>query len=159
MKPRFCRGFFVCAPGEVRRSAGEVWGFLADPETSPRWDRSIKSVRTLTPGPLQVGSLVETTAPSGMRQTFRLTELLPPRRVAFETVESRWFKTAALSFELTPAENGTRIDHKIVITFRFPWSILYPVLSIASPRALGADLESLRRCLDEGLDLTRAEPA
>jgi hypothetical protein len=47
-----------------------------------------------------------------------------------------------------------RITHEIAVAFRFPWTILIPVLAVFNRRALAADLDSLRRAIDEGHDLT-----
>lgn len=138
----------------LRRPQAEVWRLLSDPTTSPRWDRSIGAIQILSPDPFGLGSTVQTTAPGGMVQRFRITEWSPPTGFAFELMASPWFKTARLAFTLSPEGSGTRVVHDIDVAFRFPWSVLYPVLALVSDRALGADLEQLRLWLDEGVDLT-----
>jgi hypothetical protein len=55
---------------------------------------------------------------------------------------------------VAPIEEGVRITHEIAVAFRFPWTILVPVLALLNKRALAADLDSLRRAIDEGHDLT-----
>ena len=71
-------------------------------------------------------------------------------KVVIGTEESGPFR----SFTLAPVEDGVCITHEIAVTFRFPWTILIPVLALLKKRALTADLDSLRRAIDEGLDLT-----
>jgi hypothetical protein len=66
-------------------------------------------------------------------------------------------RVGSLSFTLVSADPGVRISHEIVITPRFPWAILIPVLALFKRRALAADLDSLRRALEEGHDLTKIE--
>ena len=69
-------------------------------------------------------------------------------------VPSRDHRAAQLTFTLTPVEDGVCITHQISVAFRFPWAMLVPVLALVNKRALAADLDSLRRAIDEGHDLT-----
>ncbi|WP_424681466.1 SRPBCC family protein [Frateuria sp. YIM B11624] len=138
----------------VRSNLERVWSFIVDERNAPRWDRSVARAELLSPSPLRVGSIVQTTAPSGMVQQFRVDEISPSRVLRFSLLRSPWFRTAQLTFRLAPVEDGVSITHDIAVAFRFPWAILMPVLALFKKRALGADLESLRRAIDEGLDLT-----
>jgi len=72
----------------------------------------------------------------------------------FRLLRSPWFRTARLTFTLAPVEDSVRITHEIAVAFRFPWTILAPVLALLNKRAIAADLDSLRRAIDEGRDLT-----
>jgi hypothetical protein len=73
---------------------------------------------------------------------------------AISLLHSPWFRTAQLTFTLAAVGNGVCITHDLAVTFQFPWTILIPVLALFKKRALGADLDSLRCAIDEGLDLT-----
>jgi hypothetical protein len=66
----------------------------------------------------------------------------------------RVFRTAPLTFTLARVDDAIRITHDIAVAFRFPWALLVPVLALFNKRALATDLDSLRRALDEGHDLT-----
>ena len=138
----------------VKSDLEAAWAFLSNERNAPRWDRSVARAEIVSEPPLRVGSIVQTTAPSGMTQQFRVDELSPPSVLRFSLLHSQWFRTAQLSFILTPVEEGVRISHEIVLTLRRRWAILVPVLALVQKRALGADLDSLRRAIDEGHDLT-----
>src|SRR5262245_36507248 len=138
----------------VNSNLDRAWAFLANERNAARWDRSVARADLVSPPPLRVGSIVQTTAPSGMKQEFRVDEISAPRVLRFSLVRSPWFRTAQLTFTLAPVEDGVRITHEIVIGFRFPWAILIPILALFNKRALAADLDSLRRAIDEGHDLT-----
>jgi len=138
----------------VKSDLESAWTFLSNESNAPRWDRSVARADLLSSPLLRVGSLVQTTAPSGMTQEFRVDEISAPHVLRFSLVRSPPFRTAQLSFTLASVEQGTRITHEIAITFRFPWSILIPILALFNKRALAADLDSLRRAIDEGHDLT-----
>jgi Polyketide cyclase / dehydrase and lipid transport len=138
----------------VKSNIESAWTFLADESNAARWDRSVARADLVSPPPLRVGSIVQTTAPSGTKQEFRVDEISAPHVLRFSLVRSAWFRTAQLTFSLAPVEHGVRITHEITVTFRFPWTILFPVLALLNKRALAADLDSLRRAIDEGHDLT-----
>ncbi len=139
----------------VKGDLESAWAFLADESNAPRWDRSVARADLVSAPPLRVGSVVQTTAPSGMKQEFRVDEISPPHVLRFSLLRSPWFRTAQLTFKLAPIDNAVRITHEIAVAFRFPWSILFPVLALFNRRALATDLDSLRRAIDEGHDLTR----
>lgn len=138
----------------VKSTIESAWSFLADERNAARWDRSVLRADLVSPPPLRVGSIVQTTAPSGMKQEFRVDEMSAPRVLRFSLVRSPWFRTAQLTFRLAPVDDGVCITHEIALAFRFPWTILMPVLALFNKRALAADLDSLRRAIDEGHDLT-----
>ena len=138
----------------VKSDLERAWAFLADESNAARWDRSVARADLVSPPPLRVGSIVQTTAPSGMKQEFRVDEISAPHVLRFSLVRSLWFRTAQLTFTLAPVEDAVRITHEIAVAFRFPWTILVPVLALLNKRALAADLDSLRRAIDEGHDLT-----
>jgi hypothetical protein len=139
----------------VKSGIESVWAFLSNESNAPRWDRSVARADLISPPPLRVGSIVQTTAPSGMKQEFRVDEISAPRILRFSLMRSPWFRTARLTFTLAPVEDAVCITHEIAVTFRFPWRILVPILAFVNKRALGADLDSLRRAIDEGHDLTK----
>ena len=138
----------------IKSDLESAWAFLADEGNAPRWDRSVARADLVSAPPLRVGSIVQTTAPSGMKQEFRVDEIAAPGVLRFSLLRSPWFRTAQLTFTLAPVEGGVRISHEIAVAFRFPWTILVPVLALLNKRALAADLDSLRRAIDEGHDLT-----
>ncbi len=138
----------------VRSDIEAVWKFLADERNAPRWDRSVARAVLVSPPPLRVGSVVRTTAPSGMVQEFRVDEIAGPRTLRFSLLRSPWFRAAQLSFTLAPVDRGVHITHDIDIAIRWRWAPLILVLALFNKSALGADLDSLRRAIDEGHDLT-----
>ena len=89
-----------------------------------------------------------------MKQEFCVDEISAPRVLRFSLLRSPWFRAAQLTFTLAPVEDGVRITHEIAVAFRFPWTILAPILALLNKGALAADLDSLRRAIDEGHDLT-----
>ncbi|MFT3842133.1 MAG: SRPBCC family protein [Myxococcaceae bacterium] len=135
----------------VRRALPEVWSFLCDPRNSPKWDRSVGSANLLSEK-MAVGARVETRSPAGKRQTFRVDELASPR-LRFSLERSPMFRSAQLVFNLEEVDGGTRIEHVIEMQFRLYALPLMAVVKLTQRKALGTDLEYLRRALDEDFDV------
>lgn len=134
---------------EVKQNIQEVWEFLANPINSPKWDRSIDSVKLITNNSLRVGSVVETTSPNGMVQSWKVTEYRPNNELKFLLLESKDFKYAELAFKLTSTSNGTLIKHQLVLKFKFKHLFLYPLLLITNKKALRRDFNALETNLNK----------
>lgn len=97
-----------------------VWDFLTSESNDANWRGPwVRSVRMLTPGPLHVGSRFETVYRFfGQLQTIavELTELDPPRRMAWRQVDGPPVVSSIGSYELEPVAAGTRFT--VVGTFR-----------------------------------------
>jgi len=79
----------------VKSDLETAWAFLSNERNAARWDRSVARADLMSPPPLRVGSIVQTTAPSGMTQDFRVDEFSPPHVLRFSLVRSQWFRGAA----------------------------------------------------------------
>lgn len=137
----------MIAEVRVSRAVEEVWAFLADPRTAPLWDRSVASVE-ISPGPVGVSTVVETTAPSGKRQQFRITEFRPTSTLTFTLLRSGLFTRADLSFLLSAEPAGTKVTHRIAVTLQWRALPLYPVIALVQHRALATDLDLLKQALE-----------
>ena len=75
----------------VRRSAGEVFEFLADAANNPKWQRGMTSCQWVTPPPIRIGSTYRQIASFLGRRvtsTFEVTELKPGHHIRIVTIES-----------------------------------------------------------------------
>jgi len=88
----------------VKSDLETAWALLSNERNAARWDRSVARADLMSPPPLRVGSIVQTTAPSGMTQDFRVDEFSPPHVLRFSLVRSQWFRTAQLSFTWQPTK-------------------------------------------------------
>lgn len=136
----------------VNRNVKQVWEFLSNPLNSSKWDKSIASVVLPEQGFTGLGCTVETIAPSGMRQSFRVAEFQPPRFFKFKLLKSSVFKEADMSFLLEKVSEGTKITHTINFKLRFRSLLLYPVFLLTSKKALGTDLGYLKKALESNFD-------
>jgi hypothetical protein len=133
----------------VAQSIDEAFAYLANPHNSNKWDKSIQTV-DLPGGTFSgVGTVVNTVAPSGMKQSFVVTEFSPPDSFKFRLLKSPMFKLAELSFVFEVIEGKTKITHIIELKLHFWALFLYPVLMLTNKKALGTDMEALRKGLDE----------
>ena len=70
---RYVREETVHAPAE------RVWRLLIDVEGWPAWTESMREIKRLEDGPVQVGSRSRVTQPSGRPMVWTVTELEPKR--------------------------------------------------------------------------------
>lgn len=126
----------------VPQALADVWDFLSDPKNSELWDKSVESIEPVDTRPAGLGWEGTTTAPSGMRQSFRISRWEPPKTFAFQLQQSSMFREAELSFHLEQTAGEVRILHRLDLQLRN--ALLYPVLRLTAKRALGADLQSLK---------------
>lgn len=136
----------------VKRALAPTWAFVSDPRTAPKWDRSIASVELVTAEPVGVGTIVTTTAPSGSRQSFQITDFKPDTVLSFKLLASNIFRTASLRFLLHPVAEGTRITHEIDFTLSVRALLLYPILMLTYEKALATDLELLKRAIENEVE-------
>lgn len=140
----------------VKQPVELVWEFLANPLNSSKWDKSVARVILPESGFTGKDCVVETVSPSGMQQSFVVTEFQAPNFFKFQLLKSTMFKDADLSFTIEKVVDGTGITHEINIKLFFHTFFLYPILLLTQKKALSKDMEYLRKALDENsISLTR----
>jgi hypothetical protein len=99
-----------------------VWEFLTSATNDVNWRKPwVVSVRQVTPGPLAVGTRYETVYRFfGQLQSVivEITELDPPRRMAWKQVDSPTVVSNVGSYDLAPVAGGTRFTVTGVFTSR-----------------------------------------
>ena len=96
----------------VPQAPDVVWAFLASEDNDVNWRTPwVRSVRRLSDGPLAVGTRYETVYRFlGRPQTVivEITELDPPRRLAWRQLDDPTVDVNLGSYDLVPADGGTR---------------------------------------------------
>ncbi|MCF7967645.1 MAG: SRPBCC family protein [Methylococcaceae bacterium] len=108
------------ASGLVRLPLEDVYQFVAEDffENYPRWSSEVIDLKKLSDGPLKVGSLMRQIRVDHGRKsdsTFRITDLLPDSRIAFEGVSNKY--RCIYDFE---EPNGSSALTRVTFTFEFP---------------------------------------
>ena len=100
---------------DVAASPARVWEVLVDVERWPEWTDSVTSVRTLSPGPLAVGSRVEISQPKIPTGTYTVTSLEPGGSFTWEQRQPG--STVSAHHECTPLpDGGTRVELRVVMS-------------------------------------------
>lgn len=133
----------------VKQNIEQVWEFLSNPLNANKWDKSVARVILPESGFTGLGSVVDTIAPSGMRQSFVVSEFQPPDLFNFRLLKSSMFRNADLMFLMEKVTDGTKITHEINFKLRPGSLFLYPILLLTNRKALGRDMEYLRKALEE----------
>jgi uncharacterized membrane protein len=100
---------------DVAASPERVWEVLSDVEHWPEWTDSVRSVRSLDPGALAVGSRVEISQPRIPTGTYTVTALEPGR--AFTWEQRQPGSTVCAHHACSPLpDGGTRVELTVVMS-------------------------------------------
>jgi carbon monoxide dehydrogenase subunit G len=133
----------------IRRTAEEVFAFLADFENVPRWNYAIASTTKVSPGPVGVGTVYRQirSIPSRAEEGFEVTVFQPGRRLAVEGEIGPFH--ARVSYLLESLGNATRLTNDIELEPSSTLTRLLAPLAVSRVKAAVAqNLEELRRILE-----------
>jgi hypothetical protein len=132
----------------VSQTIDQVWAFFVDPANLPKWDRSVATVIPTSPDIAGVGSTFDTIAPSGMRMSYRIIDIMPEQRASIRLVSSTMFKEALWTFIFEPVADEVRIICQVDLSPRLRYSFLIPVLLFTYKHAFRRDLTCLKQALE-----------
>jgi hypothetical protein len=133
----------------IRRTAEDVFAFLADFENVPRWNYAIASTTKVSPGPVGVGTVYRQirSIPSRAEEGFEVTVFQPGRRLAVEGEIGPFH--ARVSYLLESLGNATRLTNDIELEPSSTLTRLLAPLAVSRVKAAVAqNLEELRRILE-----------
>jgi uncharacterized protein YndB with AHSA1/START domain len=132
---------------QIGRPPAEVFAFLADGETGPRWRSGVLDVR-LRSGQGE-GAIYEqgVKGPFGRRvpADYEITAHEPPRRIAFRAIAGPVRPEGA--YELEPVDGGTRVTFSLSCSPRGFAKLMTPMVA-KTMRSEVAQLERLREVLE-----------
>lgn len=128
-------------------SPQELWRTVGDPHHLPRWWPHVRRVEGVTPRAFtEVLAASEQGRP--IRADFRVLEHDPPRRRAWEqqladSPFERVFAAARVSVELSPTDDGTRVELRMEQRLRGASKLGAPLARRGAKRLLGQALDAL----------------
>ena len=130
----------------IQRSPAQVWAFMMDFSTAPRWRTHVREMRILTDGPLRVGTELQITLDlSGRIRTARCEVC------AFETarrfgVRSTTKKaTGTFEYLFAPDEGGTLVTFKCDLRPHGVMWLLVPLMIRTNRERFAGHLSNLKR--------------
>lgn len=134
----------------IRRPREEVAAFAAEPDNAPAWYANLRSVRWRTPPPVTEGSELEFVARflgRELRYVYRVTELVPGRRMVMRTADGPFPMETTYEWEdVPPAASRMTLRNRGEPAGFSRW--LAPLLAPAMRRANRKDLARLRKILE-----------
>jgi len=133
-------------------SAERTFEYLADLTKHPDWSSHGLKISQSSPGAIGVGTTFTTEAHQFGKQsdTVTITELVPGRRIVFETKG----KAGAVRhwFEVTPSSAGTTITKGMeLVKPSFASRLASPGIRLNVPRMLAKDLERIKSRLESSV--------
>jgi hypothetical protein len=135
----------------IARPRADVAAFASDPDNATRWYRNIESVEWKTPPPLAVGSRLAFLAHFLGRRlayTYEVRELVPGERFVMATAEGPFPMETTYEWSDGP-DGATRMTLQNRGEPTGFARVAAPMMAAAIRRANRADLDSLRRLLEE----------
>jgi hypothetical protein len=136
----------------IRRPAGAVAAYAADPGNAPEWYANIESVRWRTPPPAAVGSSMDFVARFLGRRlayTYEVVDVVPGRRLVMRTAEGPFPMETTYTWEPV-GDAATRMTLRNRGEPAGFARVARPVLAAAMRRANRKDLANLKRILEAG---------
>jgi uncharacterized protein YndB with AHSA1/START domain len=137
----------------VNRPIEEVWAYVTDPFSLPRWGGRRLSVRATPPGPLGVGSMLHQrwvvfgleTQLSGV-----VTEWDPPRVVTVSLMDEGIARSGFARTTLEATSAGTKVVRTGALELRGIWKLLSPIVRPYIRRMMEDQNQNLKRLLEAG---------
>ncbi len=138
----------------IARPRAEVAAFASDPANATRWYRNVESMEWKSPPPLAVGSRIAFVARFLGRRlayTYEVRELVPGARFVMATAEGPFPMETTYSWSDVP--EGATLTRLLNRGQPAGFArIAAPMMAAAMRRANRADLECLRRLLEDPPD-------
>jgi uncharacterized protein YndB with AHSA1/START domain len=138
----------------IERPIEEVWNFVTDLSKHSEWCAEGEKDQQTSPGPLGVGSTFLTEAPNGKKNTGRVDEYEPNRKMTLEATSGpEKGSTVSLTFE---SMEGGKTRLREVVEFRPSGflRLLVPFVAGRIKRKVQADVEggfsNVKRILESG---------
>ena len=96
----------------IDRPIEEVFDFLADGETDPKFSPRVLEIAKTSEGPIGVGTtFASTVKDAGMKtqREFKLTEFERPAKIRWAEVSKNLVTAAEGGYDLAPEDGGTRL--------------------------------------------------
>jgi hypothetical protein len=132
----------------VEQNIEQVTKFFYEPSSLAKWDKSVAEMIPVSSSGQPVGSTFDTIAPSGLKMNYEIIEFDSGKNVKIKLNNSKMFKTAIWHFQFDPVGERSEITCNVLVTPRFRYIFLYPLLFF-NKSALLRDLKFLKIALDE----------
>jgi uncharacterized membrane protein len=149
----------VTVEQDIARPPDEVARFAMNPANDREWIGALTSVRTLTDGPVGVGTRVERVASFlGKRIEYvnEITAYEPGRRLEMRSVKAPFPLTVTYEFETAPGGSVARI--RTGGDAGGFYNLAAPLLGAMVKRGVGRDLEKLKAILEANRAAAAPQP-
>ena len=131
----------------INKPVDEVFATVASIGTFPEWNPTIASATMLTEGEVGLGSKVEWTLKGFGKQEIEVTEFQDKDRIRISPQSSMFGGGHLLVF--SPHEEGTRIEHELVMNPKGPWVLISPLMGMMARKNLQKTADALQQHLEK----------
>jgi uncharacterized membrane protein len=134
---------------EINRPIEEVFAFVADPTTAPKYSSTWVESSLVGTGPMRVGSKVKRVARfigRRLEMTAEVTEYEPNHKLSGRSVGGPI--PGKIEFRFEPTGSGTRVQVRVDAQAEGVFKLADPVLSGVAKHAWDTDLAALKALLE-----------
>jgi uncharacterized protein YndB with AHSA1/START domain len=134
----------------IRKSAEDVFAFLADFENVPAWNHAIEETKKTSDGQVGVGTTYRQirSMPRRSEEGFEVTDFEPGGRLAVQGRVGPF--PSRVSYLLKSTEQGTRVTNSVDLELHGAFRLGGPLVVSRVRQAVAANLEKLRQVLEAG---------
>lgn len=133
----------------INRSPDQVYNFLTDLQSIPKWEGEVLEVRVLTDGPVRLGTKFIEKVKLPMK-TFEakceVTGLDPGRRMAFRAGSP--LMNYEGEYHLSPAAEGTLVTVDVKASFSGFWKLMEGMFKREITKEVQSKLEKLKQVIE-----------
>ena len=132
----------------IDRPVADVFNYLAKFENLPAWNYAISETRSITDGPVGVGSRYRQfrTIPKRSEETFEVIEFEPDHRLAIRGTFGPF--PAESVYLLEPVGAAAQLTNTMDLRAKGPVSLIAPVATRQIKSAVAANLQKLKQILE-----------
>jgi uncharacterized protein YndB with AHSA1/START domain len=135
---------------QISRPRDEVFDFITDIDSLPKWQSGVIEASGITHGPMRVGYQFSETLKTGpwkLSAVCTVTEIKTNERLALQIRTSGPVDCDAL-FDLLPMAGGTRVTVNGNARLRGLWRLLQPIIAGELRKETGTELATMKLLLE-----------
>ena len=135
----------------IERPADEVWKFMLDVPSLPKWIPGLLEGKVTSEGPIGVGTTLQVKNTAWPHQVeFRITEFEPGRKSVMDVTSPPMMKGTRETFALESAEGKTKLSLTLDLKLHGFYSLVGPFVVPSQRKGGETEVGNLKRVLESG---------
>jgi len=139
----------IAASTTIERPTDEVWKFMLDVSSLPKWIPGLLEGKVTSEGPIGIGTTLQVKNSAWPKQAeFRITEFEPGRKSVMEVTSPPMMKGTRETFALENAEGKTKLSLTLDMKLNGFYSLVGPFVVPSQRKIAETEIGNLKRVLE-----------